>query len=204
MAQVGFWRGVFMGAIACLASIVVLGVGFVAYGQYTLGKRAEARIEAHATKVALHPPDLSRSDAGNAADFAWTLRGADGESVKFETFRGRVFVLTFWATWCMPCRAEIPTLEALRSTMGDSSVVNFFLVSSEKPDVVREYADSADLRLPYFTVEGGIPGVFATETRPTTFIVGCDGVIAYRHYGAADWNSDTVVEYLADLNDQCS
>ena len=206
MAQVGFWRGVVVGALLSLVGVVILTVGFVVYGQYQIGKRAEERREQQVSRsgLTLHPPDFSRSDSGNSAEYSWTLRDMDDELVAFEDFRGRVVVLTFWATWCLPCDAEIPTIDALMTRMGDRPSLAFALVSDEDLDVVNKHAEKNALDVPLYAAEGGIPGVFFAETRPTAFILSCDGKIVYKHVGAADWNDESVVEFLEGHLRECS
>ena len=71
-----------------------------------------------------------------AADF--TLKTLDGDTVGLRSLQGNVVVLDFWATWCGPCRAELPTIEKLRSEF--AGAVRFYGVNDEAPGIVKKFA----------------------------------------------------------------
>lgn len=109
----------------------------------------------------------------------------DGDTVTEADLRGEVVVLNFWATWCLPCRAEMPSLQRLHEDLGAEGVRVVGLatdVGSEQP--IREFLTERGITYPVGRASaaqrrafGGIPGI------PTTFIIDRDGVIRHRVVG---------------------
>lgn len=99
---------------------------------------------------------------------------------------GRVAVINFWATWCGPCIAELPRLEALQRTLGDrAQVVTVNVDTSQRR--VDAVAAKLGLTLPILRdTEGRIASAYAPPTMPTTFVVGSDGRVVSLHTGALE------------------
>jgi peroxiredoxin len=116
---------------------------------------------------------------------AYTVVTLDGDTLRSEDLAGRVVVLNFWATWCAPCRLEMPTLQALYERSDSAEVVVLGLSTDVgSTDPIREFLDERDITYPvgratqaHRTAFGGIAGI------PTTFIIGPDGVIEHRVVG---------------------
>lgn len=128
----------------------------------------------------------------------WTLRpvSADAEPVPFAEATGETTVVNLWATWCGPCINEMPTLEALHTSTGDS--VSVVLVSEEDRTTVRQFLDDKDYEMPVY-VASDLPTVFEGMGIPRTFVVDAAGRVRYRHVGAANWNADAVRRLLRQL-----
>jgi thiol-disulfide isomerase/thioredoxin len=119
---------------------------------------------------------------------AWVLRDADGKAVSSAKYKGKVVVVDFWATWCVPCRSEIPGYVALQSKYRDSGLVIVGMAVNDTEDFVKAFvadhhvnyqvvmADEAVARA--FGGDDGIQGI------PTTFIINRDGMIVDRKEGA--------------------
>lgn len=116
-----------------------------------------------------------------APDFE--LHDLQGPSVGLSDLRGKVVLLNFWATWCGPCRKELPHLEHLQQTHSDSGLV-VLGVSDEKPDHARQFLAERGITYRALHDEGSLVfrryGVTAV---PTTLVVGRDGVISARIEG---------------------
>jgi peroxiredoxin len=112
-----------------------------------------------------------------APDFEW--RGADGQTVRLSTYRGKVVVVNFWATWCAPCREEMPALQRVAATERDVVVLEVDLM--ESGDKARSFLDSLGLdRLqPVLDTDGATTRRFGVLTLPSTFFIDRDGVIRH-------------------------
>jgi thiol-disulfide isomerase/thioredoxin len=128
----------------------------------------------------------------------WTLRpvSADAGPTSFGDATGEKTVVNLWATWCGPCINEMPTLEALHTSTGDS--VSVVLVSEEKRTTIRQFLEDKDYDMPVY-VASELPAVFEGTAIPRTFVVDAAGRVRYRHVGAADWNADAVHRLLRQL-----
>lgn len=138
----------------------------------------------------------------NGPDFeddarAWSLVDLDGNHVKLGDFEGKVMLINLWATWCPPCRAEMPSLEKLYADYG--SKVEFLLVSNENPEPIREYIEKKKYTFPVYLTLSAPPASMETKSIPTTFILNKDGQQVFNKSGAFDWNSKKVRDYLDAL-----
>ena len=123
--------------------------------------------------------------AGSAADF--TLRNLDGQSVSLSSFRGKVVLVNFWATWCGPCQVEMPHLQKLHVELGQKGLVilgisadDSKLSASVKPLVKSKGLTYTILQDPDTRV---VSQFNPSKTLPYNVIVGKDGKIVSTHAG---------------------
>jgi len=120
---------------------------------------------------------------GKAPDFA--LETLAGDTIRSVDLAGHVVVVNFWATWCPPCRLEMPALQKLHERLAPDGVVVLGFVTDVGDDApVRAFLDDRGITYPVgrATAEhrrtfGGIPGI------PTTFVIGGDGVMRHKVVG---------------------
>jgi len=143
-------------------------------------------------------PALSSLQALGKADYDWTLVNLDGTKVALSEFKGRVIYLRLWATWCLHCREELPSIQRLYETLKDQNVA-FVVATHEDEAIIKQYVSKYQLRLPIFRYEGSIPAVFKSKRLPVTFIIDRKGGIVYEHVGAAKWDDESVVKFLGGL-----
>lgn len=118
---------------------------------------------------------------------AWKLTTLDGAEISGESLRGKVVVLNFWATWCPPCRKEIPDFVDLQREWGERGLV-FIGVSMDHQGeaVVRAFADQYGINYPVAMGDQRIAEAFGgVEGLPTTFIIDRQGGIVARQVGYA-------------------
>ena len=127
----------------------------------------------------------------------WRLMDDSGQAVNFESLAGEVVLLNFWATWCPPCIAEMPALDALYREYGDR--VTFVLVSNESPEVVRKFMERKNYVLPSFTPLSVPPDQLQIRSIPRTFLIDREGQIVIDKTGAANWNGTKVRNQLDAL-----
>jgi len=124
-----------------------------------------------------------------APDFR--LFDLDGNAVTLSDYRGSVVFLNFWATWCGPCRVEMPAMEALYKTFGRKDFE--ILAISTDPQgvaVTRPFRNQLGLTFPILHDSDYRVGLaYGARTLPMTFLVDRNGVIIHRIFGARDWES---------------
>lgn len=120
-----------------------------------------------------------------APDF--TLNDLSGKPVTLSSYRGKVVLLDFWATWCDPCRDEIPRFVALQDTYRDRGLQIIGVSMDDAPQPVREFQQQFRMNYPVVMgsarvgeLYGGILGL------PVAFLIGPDGRIYSKHFGAMD------------------
>ncbi len=128
------------------------------------------------------------ADSGSAqAAPAWELRKVDGSLIKSRDLDGKVVILDFWATWCPPCRKEIPGFVELQKEYSDKGLVVVGVSLDEgSPEAVKAFIRQFGINYP---IVMGTPEVVAAfggvEGLPTTFILDRQGKIAGKHVGYA-------------------
>jgi len=116
-----------------------------------------------------------------APDFE--LSTLSGESIQLEDYRGKVVLLNFWATWCAPCRLEMPALqEHFEEHDGKLAVVA--INNAENPEDVRNFVEELDLTFDVLLdPEAEVQRLYQVRGYPTSFLVDADGVIRIQHIG---------------------
>ena len=119
---------------------------------------------------------------------AWELKDLNGKTVKSSDLKGKVVILDFWATWCGPCRMEIPGFIELQKNYGPKDlVVVGIALDEEGAAVVKPFAAKAGIN--YTVLIGDAKGQRAfgdVEVLPTTFVIDRRGRIVTKHVGYAD------------------
>jgi thiol-disulfide isomerase/thioredoxin len=115
---------------------------------------------------------------------SFTVTTIDGKTISMESLRGKVVLVNFWATWCPPCRAEIPDLIALQSKYADKVVVLGLSEDEGSPDAVRRFAEQFKINYPIAMVTPEIEKLFAgVNGLPTTFVIDPQGRTVQKHVG---------------------
>lgn len=147
----------------------------------------------------LSPPGLMALPNPPEAEYAWALQDLDGKAVDFSAFRGKVVFLNIWATWCPPCRAEMPSIDRLAANPKLKDVV-FACVARDDKEKVRSFVSSQKFGAPvYLTGEAEMPLSYQTDGIPATFILSPDGKMVLSQIGSAEWDRPEVVDFLAGL-----
>jgi thiol-disulfide isomerase/thioredoxin len=117
----------------------------------------------------------------SAPDFEWT--GADGEPVRLTDHRGKVVVINFWATWCQPCRQEMPALQRVAQT--EPEVVFLQVDLQESGEKVRSFMEqlALDRLVPVIDADGQTTRRYGVLSLPSTFFLDREGTIRHLDLG---------------------
>ncbi len=118
----------------------------------------------------------------------WKLEGLEGEPVDFNVFNGKVVVLNFWATWCPPCIAEMPSFEKLYHDYADQ--VAFVFVANDDAQKVLRFVRENKTPLPIYFEKSATPAQLASKSIPASYIIDTNGTIILKKIGVADWNGE--------------
>ncbi|MBM3839549.1 MAG: TlpA family protein disulfide reductase [Verrucomicrobia bacterium] len=118
------------------------------------------------------------------------LKDVDGKPVKSSDFAGKVVILDFWATWCGPCRQEIPGFVELQKQYGKEGLVIVGVsLDDQGPKIVKPFMKKYEINYPIVMDDGKTADLFGgVEAIPTTFVIDREGKIAHKHVGYAPKN----------------
>ena len=126
-----------------------------------------------------------------------------GDIVHISDLQGKVVFLNFWATWCPPCKAEMPSIQVLKDKFKDNDQVAFLIVEIEgEKDKARDFMLQGNMDLPVFYPESQIPSEWVSGAIPTTVILDKTGKMATKHEGMADYSRSEVSDFITELIQQ--
>ena len=118
-----------------------------------------------------------------ALDFK--LQTLAGENVSLSDFRGKPVLLNFWATWCGPCKFEMPFLQAINDSYSDKGLVVLVVDYGEKPAVIEKFMTDLNLSMTVpMDSDGKVTKAFGIGALPTTFLIDKEGIIRQKVIGA--------------------
>ena len=182
----------------------ILFYGFILFlfTPYGLGTKAKLTEGVTYVKSFIFPPSETAVNERKTLDsYNVNLQGiSNAENLNLEATKGKVVFINHWATWCAPCRAEMPSLQKLYDAYKDQVVFIFLTTDTKK--VVDNYYISKKFSLPTYAFNSTIPKQINTTSLPATFILDKQGKVYLEEFGPADWNSSHVRNMLDVLISQ--
>ncbi|MCK5001940.1 MAG: TlpA family protein disulfide reductase [Gammaproteobacteria bacterium] len=144
------------------------------------------------------PFGIRNYDIGLAPNFE--LEDIDGELFDLKSTRGQWVFLHFWASWCGPCREEMPTIQALSESI-DEDKLHFVLVNTaEDEDTIFMFLGSVAANLTSMMDQDGlVTEIWKPRGLPTTFLIDPDGRVRYQAIGGREWNHETYIQFISSL-----
>ncbi len=156
------------------------------------GKAADAR------EHLLEAMGLAKVPPKAAPDF--NLPNIDGQQVSLQQYRGKVVFLNFWATWCIPCREEMPALERLHQTYQAQDLAIISIDLKESADQVKTFFQKHSLSFPaLLDQDGSVFRDYLVAGMPTTYLIKRDGTLLARGVGGRDWTRAEALQLIQEL-----
>ena len=155
-------------------------------------------------EVALHSGLANASVTNNSKepfDYNFTIKDLAGKKLSFKDFQGKVVFLNLWATWCGPCRSEMPTIQKLYDGI-DKDKILFVMLSLDKDsqsERVNTFIKSKEYTFPVYMPSGYLADQLQVPSIPTTFVLSKDGTIALKEVGMKNYNTAKFKKYLEGL-----
>ena len=135
-----------------------------------------------------------------APDFE--LQDKSGKSYSLSSLRGKVVLVNFWATWCPPCRAEIPSMETMYKNYSQQGGLELLAINVEPegPGIIDEFSKNYPHSFPViFDLDARVQNKYGVYKFPETFVINKKGIIVERVIGGIDWAAPDVLSYLNKL-----
>ena len=166
-------------------------------------RRASLRGPMNAEETAtIPPPGEHRPIAAGEKAAPFKLTDLQGDSVSMAGLHGKVVFLNIWATWCAPCREEMPSMEKLYEQLRSNKGFVMLAVSQdsgsrdEVADYVRKHGYKFDVLL---DPQNSVAEAYKVSGVPETFIIDREGRIVAHHSGAFDWSQKAIADALEEL-----
>lgn len=142
--------------------------------------------------------EIATVESITRADFSLKLIDSEGNLTSLEALKGRVVFMNFWATWCPPCIAEMPSIKKLHEEMGDE--VAFVMLSLDQDfELAKAFNKRKCYNLPIYSPGGNLPSMYQSSAIPTTYVIDAKGNLALTHKGMADYSAADFKKFLRSL-----
>jgi len=141
------------------------------------------------------------ADRPMAPEFA--LADIDGVMHRLSDYRGQVVIVNFWATWCPPCREEMPSMQRAWEQIQDEDMVILAIDVGEDEDTIFTFTADYPVEFPLLLdLDSAVIQEWPVRGLPTTFVIDPQGHIAYRAIGTRDWEDPALLDTLRNLRDK--
>ncbi len=135
-------------------------------------------------------------------DYQFTIKDLEGNKIAFDQFKGKVIFFNMWATWCGPCRAEMPGIQKLYEKVDKEKII-FVMLSidkdNDKPKIV-DYLKKRDFTFNAYQPSGYLPNQLRVPSIPTTFIISREGKIVKKEVGGIRYDTSKFQKFLEELS----
>lgn len=147
--------------------------------------------------ISFSPATINIDKREALKSYNWNLKGLNTPDINFNKAKNKVIFINFWATWCPPCIAEMPSIQKLYNDYNDK--VTFIFVSNEEWNTISDFYTKNEYDLPTYNILSKIPAQLKSQSIPATFILDNTGNIVMDKKGPANWNSSKVRALLDEL-----
>jgi len=139
----------------------------------------------------------------NASDYRFAMTDREGVQLNLDSFEGDVLFINLWASWCPPCIAEMPTIQALHDGVADRDNISFIMLSlDQEREEGRKFMENRGFEMPYYFPASSIPSELSSPYLPTTFVISAEGQIVYKHEGFGNFNTPEFRNFLISLAEE--
>ena len=169
---------------------VILGAAALALGLLALPMlRGEGGGETMKTAASGESKAGAACDATGAATFDFVLKDQNNQPVKLAEYKGKVVIVNFWATWCGPCKVEIPDFVKLYADYKDKGLVIVGISIDDSPEQLQSFMREFKMNYPVVQMRPEVEDAWGPfYGYPTSFVVARDGSICTKHLGPATYN----------------
>ena len=124
----------------------------------------------------------------------------DGNVYRLSDFRGRVIIVNFWATWCPPCREEMPSMQRAWEQLRDEGILMWGINVGEDEDTIFQFTADYPVDFPLLLdIHSGVTARWPVRGLPTTFVVDPAGRLVYQAIGSREWDDPELLEQVRAL-----
>lgn len=158
-------------------------------------------------KIGFFQPKIERTHIATALSqnnsSGLLLRNATGQELDLTSLKGKVIFINVWATWCGPCKAELPSINSLKIALqNDKNIKILTLDADGKPEKAAAFLQNQGLNLPVWTMSGKLPDFLSSSAIPLTVVLDKKGKVAFRHTGTSNYDNKNFKAFLRKLAEE--
>ena len=132
-------------------------------------------------------------------NYDWSLKSLSGTDLDFSELSNKIIIVNFWATWCPPCIAEMPSFQSLYDHYKQDDEVFFLFVTTDNSSKVEAFMQKKGYDLPVYFSLSRAPMELSSNSIPATYIIDKHGYVVVDKVGAVDWDSERIIELIDSL-----
>ncbi|MFP4088780.1 MAG: TlpA family protein disulfide reductase [Cyclobacteriaceae bacterium] len=170
---------------------------------YAFGWQAEVFgfVQRGILMTGLLDPKVEVLSPDSPSDLNFRLRDAQDKVLEGEDLKGKTVFINFWASWCPPCVAEMPSIESLYNDVSQQNKDVVFLMISQDEDHKKatNFMKRKNFQMPLYFPISSFPAEFSHQSIPTTLVISPEGKVVYKKEGMANYDSQSFREFLLNL-----
>ena len=151
-------------------------------------------------QIGLFNPDVQSEKTLAAPALDLKFKDQNGKTIALNELKGKVVFLNFWATWCPPCLAEMPSINKLYQQYKNNGDVVFILLDADSDfEKANGYMKAKKYDMPVYQMASNVPEQIFAGSLPTTVVFDKKGRLSFKHEGAANYHSKKFVAFIEKL-----
>lgn len=186
------------------SKLILAAVLIIVIAVPSLREKASSAMQFAVMKSGIVDASSDADTATEQFDFDFQLRDMKGNQMDFKSLRGKVVFLNLWATWCGPCRSEMPSIQKLYDET-DPNRVAFVMLSIDEnrfEEKVKKYVQEKQFSFPIYMSGGRLTNQLNVDVIPTTFVIDKTGAIALKEVGMKNYNTAKFKKFLQKLTEK--
>lgn len=173
---------------------------FILLGIFIFSPVAKSWLLQQVISTGLFNAEIKKENKEKTTALPFLLIDSEGNTVTTASLKGKVVFINFWASWCPPCRAEMPSLNQLYLSLRENkNLVFLFVNEDEDKSKGIYYIESHHLSIPFYSIAGEISPVIYSGTLPTTIVLDKEGKIVLKHAGIGKYDTNEFMQQLKQL-----
>lgn len=130
----------------------------------------------------------------------FSLPDMDGNTFRLSDYRGKPLIINFWATWCPPCRAEMPSMQRAWEKLQQEDILMLAINVGEDEDTIFQFTANYPVDFPLLLdLDSTVTGDWPVKGLPTTYVVDPEGNLVYKAIGGREWDDEALLDQVRAL-----